>query len=74
MAFPYGTAVGKGGARRGQSFLSLFLLLCIFQTSVSAHPQLHRHQRRSISASNAVEFGTPGEIDELQVCYNSDIS
>lgn len=49
MAFPHGTAVRIGGARRGQSFLSLFLLLCIFQTSLSAHPQLHRRQKKDSS-------------------------
>ena len=74
MAFPSSTAIRIGGARCGQFVLDLFLLLCIFQTFVSCHPQLHKHQRRSTSASNAAELETTGGSDELQVCYNSDIS
>lgn len=74
MALPYDTAIRMSGARRGKSVFGLFVLLCIFQTIVLAHPQLNRHQHHSTSASNAVEFGTTGGSDELQVCYNSDIS
>lgn len=74
MAFLYGTVVSLGAARREQFFLSLLLLLCIFPKSLLAHPQLHRHQRGSASALNAVRLGTTSESDELEVCYNSDIS